>query len=286
MSSRLIVLVGTTASGKSALALSLAQAHNGEIIAADSRTIYKGMDIGTAKPTTAEREAVPHHLLDVVDPNQAFSAAEFQQQANQTIADIQSRGRLPVMVGGTGLYVDSVIYNYSFKPGEAAQHDSALAALSLEELQARAEELGISLNRSDWHNPRRLIRAIETNGLSPTKHELRPDTLVLGLIVDSAELEARITTRVHQMVEQGFQVEVETLLKHHQPDSEAMTGIGYRSFAQLATGKLTQQQAIDHTIQDTKRYARRQTTWFKRNKDIHWVQNSAEAQTLVSEFLA
>ena len=282
---RLLVVVGPTASGKSGLALKLSRQFNGEIIAADSRTIYRDMDIGTAKPTAAEREAVTHHLLDVVEPNQPFSAADFQQRANRAIADIQSRGRLPIMVGGTGLYVDSVIYNYSFKPGEAAQHDSALVALSLEELQARAEDLGISLNHSDWHNPRRLIRAIETNGQPPTKHEIRPDTLVLGLSLDPAELEARITTRVHQMVEHGLQAEVEELLRHHKPDSEAMTGIGYRSFAQLASGDLTQQQAIEQTIQDTKRYAKRQLTWFKRNKDIRWVQNTTEAQALVSEFL-
>lgn len=286
MSNRLLVVVGPTASGKSGLALKLAQQFNGEIIAADSRTIYRGMDIGTAKPTAAERKAVPHHLIDIVDPDQPFSAADFQQQANQAIADIQARGRLPIMVGGTGLYVDSVIYNYSFKPGEAAQHDSALAALSLEELQIRAEELGISLNHSDWHNPRRLIRAIETNGQPPTKHELRPDTLMLGLSVDPAELEARIATRVHQMVQHGFQQEVEELLRHHKPDSEAMTGIGYGSFARLAAGSLTQQQAIDQTIQDTKRYAKRQLTWFKRNTDIRWVHNATEAEVLVSEFLA
>lgn len=286
MSNRLLAIVGPTASGKSGLALKLAQQFNGEIIAADSRTIYRGMDIGTAKPTAAEREAVAHHLIDIVDLGQPFSAADFQQQANQAIADIQSRGRLPIMVGGTGLYVDSVLYNYSFKEGKAAQHDPELEGLSLLELQSRAEELGISLNHSDWRNPRRLIRAIETNGQQPARHELRPNTLVLGLSVDPTELEARITTRVHQMVEHGFQQEVEELLRHHKPDSEAMTGIGYRSFAQVAADVLSLRQAIDQTAKDTKRYAKRQLTWFKRNTDIRWVQNATEAEALVSEFLA
>lgn len=286
MSNQLLVIVGPTASGKSALAMHLAQKFNGEIIAADSRTIYRGMDIGTAKPTVAEREAVPHHLLDIVDPDQSFSAADFQQRANQAIEDIQSRGHLPIMVGGTGLYVDSVLYNYSFKEGRAAQHDPELEDLRLLELQSRAEELGISLNHSDWNNPRRLIRAIETNGQQPARHELRPNTLVLGLSVDSTELEARIATRVHQMVEHGFQQEVGELLRHHKPDSEAMTGIGYRSFAQVAAGTLTLQQAIDQVTKDTKRYAKRQLTWFKRNKDINWVHNQTEAESLVSEFLA
>lgn len=282
----LLAIVGPTASGKSSLAIQLAQNFNGELICADSRTIYKGMNIGTAKPSLQDQEAIPHHLLDVVEPDQAFSAAEFQQQAQAAISDIQLSGALPILVGGTGLYIDSILYNYSFKEGRAAQPDSELANLAVEQLQARAEELGIALNHSDWHNPRRLIRAIETHGQPATKNELRPNTLIIGLSVDPAELEARIITRVHQMVDAGFQQEVEELLKHHKPDSEAMTGIGYRSFAAVATGQLTQQQAIDQTIQDTKRYAKRQMTWFKRDKNINWVHNSTEVQALVAEFLA
>ncbi|TAK88971.1 tRNA (adenosine(37)-N6)-dimethylallyltransferase MiaA [Patescibacteria group bacterium] len=282
----LVVVVGPTASGKSALAMQFAQRFNGEIIAADSRTIYRGMDIGTAKPAAAEQKQIRHHLLDVVDPDQPFSAADFQEQANQAIANIQARGKLPIMVGGTGLYVDSVIYNYSFKSGRAAQPNPALVALSLAELQARAEDLGISLNHSDWHNPRRLIRAIEANGQPPTKQELRPNTLILGMSIDMVELEARIATRVNQMVEHGLLNEVEALLKRYQPDSEAMTGIGYRSFAAVAAGQMTVEQAIDDTVKDTKRYAKRQMTWFKRNSDIRWAHNQTEAEVQVSEFLA
>ena len=168
----LIVITGPTASGKSALAMDIAKKYGGEIICADSRTVYKGMDIGTAKPTEQDQREVPHHLLDVVEPNQPFSAAEFKERANQAICDISARGKLPMLVGGTGLYIDAVLFDYHFGLPADPNRRSDLQAMSVEQLQHVCLEQGIHLP-INVRNKRHLVRAIEIGGVIQQPKKLR-----------------------------------------------------------------------------------------------------------------
>lgn len=268
---KLVVIVGTTASGKSAAAMQIAQEHNGEIICADSRTIYKGLDIGTAKPSVADRAAIPHHLLDIVEPDQKFSVSQFQKLANQAIKDIQKRGKLPIMVGGTGLYVDSVIYGYSFRETNPVLR-AELETLSVDELQKKILALGLDLPQND-KNPRHLIRTLETNGAEAQKQPLRANTLLLGIDCSTDVLKARITERVEQMIAQGLEQEVKGLADRYGWEAEAMKGIGYREWQDYFASPQTAQDLIktkELIAKNTWQYARRQRTWFKRNKNIHW----------------
>lgn len=266
---KLVVVVGTTASGKSGQALEMAQAYNGEIIAADSRTIYKGMDIGTAKPSIEDQRLVPHHLLDLIEPDQKFSVAEFQTLANRAIEDIQNRGKLPILVGGTGLYIDAVIYNYSFRQTDPKIRKQ-LEALTIEELHQKIDEAGLDLPENA-QNKRHLIRVLESNGQASKKQPLRPNTLVLGIGWPSEVLKQRIAQRVQQMLDMGLEQEVTQLVQQYGWNAEAMKGIGYRewkAYFDKNADLITTREAI---ITDTWQYARRQRTWFKRNQDIHWL---------------
>lgn len=265
---KLVVIVGTTASGKSAAAMQIAQQYGGEIICADSRTVYKGMDIGTAKPSPEDQAVVPHHLLDIVEPNQKFTAADFQRLANQAIQDIQNRGKIPVLVGGTGLYIDAVIYNYSFRKTDPKVR-TALDKLTVTQLQAKIQELGLPLPENQ-QNPRHLIKVLETNGAQAQKQPLREDTLVLGIEVPTDELKARINQRVDQMIEQGLEPEVWGLAEAYGWGAEAMKGIGYREWQAYFDGQQDLEATKALIVKNTWQYARRQRTWFRRNRDIHW----------------
>jgi tRNA dimethylallyltransferase len=264
----LVVIVGTTASGKSQLAMQVAQERNGEIIAADSRTVYKGMDIGTAKPSLEDQKKVRHHLLDVVEPNQKFSAGDFQKLAQEAIKDIHSRGKLPIMVGGTGLYVDSILYDFNFRPANP-QERQRLETLTVNELQAEIIQRGLEMPRND-QNPRHLIRVLETNGEVGGKQPLRASTQVIGIQVPDEELKRRIDQRVGQMITQGLEAEVKELSKGYSWEAEAMKGIGYREWQAYFNGQQDLIKTKELIIQDTWQYARRQRTWFKRNPDIIW----------------
>ncbi|HUA12901.1 MAG TPA: isopentenyl transferase family protein, partial [Candidatus Sulfotelmatobacter sp.] len=171
----LVVIVGPTCSGKSGLGMKLAEYFNGEIICADSWTVRKGVDIGTAKPTPQDRRSIKHHLLDVIEPDAMFNAAEFKKLATKAIADISNRGKLPIMVGGSGLYIDGLLYNYSFLPPSKLR--KKLNTLKLEELIKRADKLNLINTSIDLNNRRHLIRLIEANGDRPTRNELRSNTL-------------------------------------------------------------------------------------------------------------
>ncbi len=282
--SPLIVILGQTASGKSALAIDLAQRFNGEIIAADSRTIYRGLDIGTAKPSLDEQQLVRHHLIDVVDPNQSFSVADFQRLANQAITEIVARGKIPFLVGGSGLYIDSVIYDFSFRrppyTGERERHTD----LSIADLQMLLEREGIPLPANS-KNSRHLIRALETKGDLPGRRPLRAHTLVIGLARDKRELEEAIERRVDAMVEQGFIDEVTSLANHYGWETPALLAPGYKAFRLFLAGQSTLEQAKRQFVQYDLQYAKRQKTWFKRNSDIHWISNPEEAVDLVTTLL-
>lgn len=268
---KLVVIVGTTASGKSAAAMQIAQQYGGEIICADSRTVYRGMDIGTAKPSPEDRAQVPHHLLDVVNPDEKFTAASFQTLANHAITDIQNRGKIPILVGGTGLYVDAVIYNYSFREADPKCRRE-LEKLTVNELQTKIQELGLPMPENS-KNPRHLIKVLETNGVDAQKQPLRDNTLVLGIDAPTETLKERISQRVEQMIAAGLEAEVKALAEKYGWQAEAMKGIGYREWQAYFADEQTLQETQELIIKNTWQYARRQRTWFKRNRDIHW-QNS------------
>jgi tRNA dimethylallyltransferase len=281
----LIVIVGETASGKSALAIKLAQQFNGEIIAADSWTVYKGFDIGTAKPTADDRKLTPHHLLDIADPNQGFSAALYKTLALETVEGISSRGKLPIMVGGTGLYVDSVLFNYGFlPPGDPAQREK-LNSLSLAELLKITEDTGLDTSNIDMRNKRRVIRLIENNGVHPTRQSIRPNSLAIGLKLPRDQLKSMVAERVQKMFAHGLEQEVKKLSELYGWQVEAMKGIGYREFQSYFNGSQSLDETKQQIIKSTLDLAKRQRTWLRRNKSIHWVDKQSEAVELTTTFL-
>jgi tRNA dimethylallyltransferase len=280
----LVVICGPTASGKSNAAMAVAREFNGEIICADSRTIYKGMDIGTAKPSKADQAEIPHHLLDIVTPDQTFTAAEFKKRALAAIEDISSRGRLPIMVGGTGLYIDGVIYDFAFLPPVETAEREVLQTLSVEQLQAKIAEMGLNLPENA-QNPRHLVRTIETNGAVPVRKTLRSDTLVLGMDADRKVVLGRVRKRTAEMQEMGLEQEVESLAKTYGWDAPGMSAVGYREWQGYFNGALNLQETYKKIETATMQYAKRQRTWLRRSSDIIWIKNSVEALQQVQTFL-
>jgi tRNA dimethylallyltransferase len=282
----LIVIGGETGSGKTTLAIILAQKFKGEIISADSRTVYKGMDIGTAKPTLAERQGVPHYGFDLVHPDQPFSVYDFQQFAQKKISDIVARGKLPIMVGGTGLYVDAVIYDYVFRPLPDMTRRAELQALTVDELQRLVLEAGLLLPENS-RNSRHLTRLLES-GISPLQQrQVRSRTLILGLQVPQSDREQRIRIRVQDMIRHGFIDEVRRLYERY-PNSEALRAPGYKAFGAYIRGEIDQEEAKRQVVLDHLRLAKRQRTWFRRNSEISWlsyIDRQSQAILLVQSFL-
>lgn len=281
---RLTVIVGTTASGKTALALEIARHYDGEIICADSRTIYKGMDIGTAKPTKDEQAEIPHHILDVVTPDQSFSAAEFKRRADLWIDDIAIRGKLPILVGGTGLYIDCVIFDFAFLPPVPPEERAELEAKSIEDLQAEITKRGITMPENN-KNKRYLIRALETNGEVPVRKGLRENTLVIGLDVSREALKQRLIDRVDKMIEAGFEEEVKALGDKYGWDAPGLQAPGYKAFRAYLSGEVSLKDAKAQFVQNDFNLAKRQRTWFKRGRHVFWTQNSDDALSAVKDFL-
>jgi tRNA dimethylallyltransferase len=278
---KLLVIVGETASGKTALALELAERLNGEIICADSWTVRKHVDIGTAKPAAEERRKVPHHLLDVVGPDEDFTAAVFKRLANKAIEDITSRGKLPIMVGGTGLYIDGVIYDFNFLPAGDRGEREELNRLSIAKLLEKIEYSKLDLTDVDTRNKRRLIRLIETKGKRPTRQPLRPNTLIIGLKTDREIIEQRIITRLDDMLARGLEDEVRGLVDQYGWGAEALKGIGYAQWRGYFEGRQSLPETRQKIIKATFEYAKRQRTWFKRNKSIHWFHTPVNMREIV-----
>lgn len=285
MNSPLVVIVGPTAGGKSALGMEVARRCDGEIICADSRTVYKGMDIGTAKPTEVDRSEIPHHLLDVVEPGEPFTAADFKRLALEAITDIAARGKIPILVGGTGLYIDAVIFDYHFGEPADPNRRTELLGRTTEELVALCEELGIELPVNAT-NRRHLIRAIELGGLVKQPKMLRPNTIVVGIAPEKEVLRRRIELRASEMLREGVQEEVKKLARQYGWDSEAMTGNIYRLFRGVIDGSKSLTEALEDSIRSDMALAKRQMTWFKRNPWISWSNEPRELLIKVEQFLS
>lgn len=281
----LIVIVGETASGKSELAMHIAERFGGEIIAADSWTVYKDFNIGTAKPSAEERAKIPHHLLDIADPRVGFSAAEYKRLALAAIDDISERGKLPILVGGTGLYIDSVLFDYSFLPPATPEIRATLNSLSIEELLKKIRDAGLDTLGLDLRNKRRLIRLLETNGARASRGELRPNALLIGVQIPHEKLRERITARVDSMLAAGLENEVAQLARKYGWNAEPMKGIGYREFYNYSSGEQSLDETRARIISSSLGLAKRQRTWFKRNYSIHWISKQAETVELITAFL-
>ena len=283
----IICVVGPTASGKTALAIELAKAFNGEIVSCDSMQIYRRMDIGTAKPTAEERQGIPHHMIDVADPEESFSVSRYCQMASPIVEDILRRGKTCIIAGGTGLYVDALIRGNDFAPIPSTGCRQRLERRAeAEGIQVLTQELSAvdpeSVQRAQG-NPRRIIRALEVyleTGQTLTAHNLatqaippRFSPLWIGLDdEDRQDLYRRIDLRVDLMLEQGLLEEIRSLLDSGIPESAtAMQAIGYKEFIDALRGRIPMEQAVSDLKQSTRRYAKRQKTWFRRNRDIHWI---------------
>lgn len=284
---KLITILGPTASGKTDLALSLAKRFNGEIVCADSRTIYRGMDIGTAKPTAAERARIPHHLLDVVDPGERLSAGAFKTLAEAALNDIWSRGKVPFLVGGSGLYIDAVLFDYQFPKEADAERRARLEMMTDEELrELLAAEDPEAYERVDLANRRRVIRAIETAGQERARlHSVRRQTLVLGIAMNKEVVQKRIEIRVEKMLEKGLFEEVQKIGAEYGWQSEALNVIGYKEFKEVVLGAKSVKQAKADLVRSHLLLVKKQQTWFKRNPEIVWLEDVELADNLVRDFL-
>lgn len=279
---KLIVIIGETASGKSELALRLAECYNGELICADSWTVRREVNIGTAKPSAEERARVPHHLLDIVGPCEDFTAAIFKESALKAIADIAKRGKLPIMVGGTGLYIDSVLYDYSFLLAGDRKERATLNDLDAPQLLDLIKERGIELGNVDTRNKRRLIRLIETNGEQPQKQQLRSNTLIIGLKTDRERLKERIEQRTDAMLAAGLESEARSIIEKYGWGCEALKGVGYAQWKGYFEGAQTLAETRQEIIKATTGLAKRQRTWFRRNESVQWFDTPVKWSSVVA----
>ena len=284
---KIICVVGPTASGKTGYAISLAKKMNGEVVSCDSMQIYQQMTIGTAKPTKEEMQGIPHHMMDIVSPKTNYSVAEFVTDAKRSIDDILARGKVPILCGGTGLYIDSLLNGICFD-------DDVCDEVYRDELKVLAEQEGNEavhalLREADPkaaeeihpNNVKRVIRTLEiikTTGKTKEEYDRDSrgepcyDTTIYGMEWEREELYRRIDLRVDTMIEQGLVEEVKSLLNYGIPkDSTAMQAIGYKELIAYLEGDCTLEKAIEIIKRETRRYAKRQLTWFRRNKDIIWV---------------
>lgn len=294
----LLVILGPTGSGKSSLAVDLALKFGGELISADSRQVYKGMDIATAKLRYPELpRGVRQHLIDVLDPDQAFTLKNYQRRANRAIKDIARRGRLPILVGGTGLYIDAVVEGWDLpKAAPKRLRGHLLKRLEIEGLESLVKELRRldkpTAQTIDLKNARRVIRALEyvlSSGESFTKAKQKKNTnyevLKIGLYPGKKKLEKRIAQRVHKMFNQGLLAETKRLLKKYPTTLSSMSAIEYRIIARHLHHELSEHEAKEMIIRDDLKYVKRQFTWFKRDEKIVWCSTASEAKRAVKEWL-
>ncbi len=284
----LVILTGPTSVGKTSLSIRLAHEIGGEIISADSMQVYRGMDIGTAKITAEEMDGIPHYLVDILDPDQPFNVVEFQKMAKEAMTRIYSHGKIPVLVGGTGFYIQALLYDIDFSEHpEEENYRRELTQLAEEKgkqyLHSMLEEVDPEYAASvHYHNVKKVIRALEYHKetgrkLSAHNREQQERTspyqfAYLVLNQDRGILYDRINQRVDQMMEQGLLQEVRQLSERgYTPDLVSMQGLGYKEFFDYFDGNLPLDEVVDRIKMETRRFAKRQLTWFRREKDVIWI---------------
>lgn len=304
MDEPLIIIAGPTAVGKTALSIELAKKLNGEIISGDSMQVYRGMDIGTAKISVAEMDGITHHLIDICEPLEGFSAAKFQALAQEKIAEITKRGHLPIIVGGTGLYLSAVIYDYDFaQTDHDEEYREYLNQIALEkgnrylwDMLFKVDEK--SANKLNIRDTKRIIRALEVYHLTgvPLSNQnqegrlrkCRENLAFIVLDMDRAKLYERINQRIDQMLSQGWLDEVKALLNAGLTVNDvAMQGLGYRQLAAYLNGELTYEEAVELTKKDTRHFAKRQLTWFRHETNTCWInKDNKTADEILNEAIA
>lgn len=281
----LIVIVGPTASGKTGLAVSLAKQYGGEIISADSRAIFTGMDIGTAKPTMAERDGVPHWGFDLIEPGQSFTAADFKAYALQKIDEIRARGHVPFLVGGTGLYVDAILFDYQFGESADSVRRAELMDMPIEALHDYCRSHNIQLPENH-QNKRYVVRAIEQKSINHQRNTVPISTsVIVGIATDRDVLRTRIAGRAEQLFQDGVVEEATILGEKYGWDSEAMTGNIYPLVRRHLAGELSLAEVADKFTTLDWRLAKRQLTWLRRNPHIVW-RSLPEARDYLERILA
>ncbi len=285
---RVIVIGGPTASGKTGLGVQLAKKVNGEVVSADSMQIYKDMDIGTAKATTEEMDGIKHYLLDFVSPDERYSVAEFKKDAEEKIAEILAKGKVPIVVGGTGLYIDTLVYGieypeiefdekYRNELLERAETEQGLAML-YEEAKKLDPEAVKKISENDTKRITRILEIYKATGKNKTEMEKisrlngpKYDYKVFAIDMDREKLYERINLRVDLMIEAGLVEEVKEIVAKYDKFPTAMQGLGYKEVVEFLDNKVTYEEMIEKIKQETRRYAKRQLTWFRKNKDIVWL---------------
>ena len=277
---KVIFIVGQTASGKSALAHRLAKTLDGEIIAADSQTLRKYLNIGTAKPSQQEMLEVPYHLIDVIEPYERFSVAQFKEMATDAIKSIQSRGKVPIVVGGTGLYVDSIYYDYSLETN--GEKGDELEELPIEELKNIIKDNNWNLPEND-SNPRHLVGIIRRKGKVPKDEKTSENYRMYGIKRSEEETKKRIADRIEVMIQDGLIDEVRKLVDVYGRPEGNIDAICYPTFIKHLDGEISLEEAKQLFAQKDWQYARRQNSWFKRNQNIVWFQGVEEAYEQILE---
>lgn len=297
MKAPLIIICGPTATGKSDLALEVADRFNGEVINADSMQLYRGMDIGTAKLPSSERQSIPHHLLDILSVSEDASVAQYQSLARAAIDEIRGRNKAAVVVGGTGLYIKSIIDEMNFPETDPAirkKLEDEAEIVGAAGLYARLKEVDPeAASAIEPANTRRIIRALEVIEVTgepysanlPSDTSLRyPDAFHFGLAMERSNLAPRIEARVHRMWQQGLVAEVENLISEGLLlGNTAQRAIGYAQVLSALAGEITETQAIEETIVATRQYVRRQETWFKRDQRIQWISEEVSRLSFIEE---
>ncbi len=298
MKPKVIVIVGPTASGKTSASINVAKKLNGEIISADSMQIYREMNIGTAKVTKEEADGIKHYLVDVVNPDEVFNVTKYKEMAEAAIEEILAKGKIPIIVGGTGLYVSTLINGIEFaEVGEDVEYREQMTALAEEK---GAEYLHNELRKVDpdaadaieMNNIRRVVRALEIYKLTgktktqldiESRKEVKYDYSVYGIDTPREELYNRINIRVDKMFEEGLLEEVKYVNEKYKISSTAIQGLGYKEVIEYIDGKVTYEEMIEKLKMETRRYAKRQLTWFRREEKIKWCPLNEIVDTIIRE---
>ena len=298
---KVIVICGPTASGKTSLSIELAKKINGEIVSCDSMQIYKDMNIGTAKPTQEEMQGIKHYLIDFISPNERYSVADYKKDAKKAIKEIISKGKTPIVVGGTGLYIDSLIYeieyqDIKFDENYRKELEKNVEEKGLEYLYKKAKEIDPqAIEKISPNDKKRILRILEIyhmTGKNKTQQEIESrkkeveyDYHVYAIDWDREELYNRINKRVDIMIQQGLIEEVKNILEKYKEFPTAMQGLGYKEVVEYLEGKLTKDEMIEKIKMETRRYAKRQLTWFRKNKQTIWIKGRENLQNNIKIIL-